>query len=106
MNEDGSCYILVGGRIAREEGDLDFITKTDITPVIEQQAVLKRYFLNCLLLAMAAAMVLVFVISTLLTRPLAKMAGAANRIADGNYHERLAIRQKGEVGNWRRVLTG
>ncbi len=98
VNEDGSCYILVGGRIAREEGDLDFITKTDITPVIEQQAVLKRYFLNCLLLAMAAAMVLVFVISTLLTRPLAKMAGAANRIADGNYHERLAIRQKGEVG--------
>ncbi len=99
VNEDGSCYILIGSRIALADRDLDFITQTDITPVIEQQNVLKGYFLNCLLLAMAAAMILVLVISALLARPLEKMAGAADRIADGNYHERLDIRQKGEVGD-------
>lgn len=99
VNEDGSCYILAGSRIALADRNLDFITQTDITPVIEQQNVLKGYFLNCLLLAMAAAMVLVLVISALLARPLEKMAGAADRIADGNYHERLDIRQKGEVGD-------
>lgn len=99
VNEDGSCYILVGSRIALADRNLDFITQTDITPVIEQQNVLRGYFLNCLLLAMAAAMGLVLVISALLTRPLGKMAGAADRIANGNYYERLDIRQKGEVGD-------
>lgn len=98
VNEDGSCYILVGGRIDLQEQSFHFITQTDITPLMEQQNVLNRYFLNCLLLAMAAAMGLVLVISTLLTRPLAKMAEAANHIAGGNYHERLNIRQKGAVG--------
>ena len=97
--ENGSCYILVGGRMELSEWNLDFVTQTDITSIIEQQDVLKRYFLNCLLLAMAAAMVLVLVISVLLTRPLGKMAAAADRIAGGNYHERLDIRQKGEVGD-------
>lgn len=97
--EDGACYILVGGCIALSEYNLDFVTQTDITSVIEQQNILKRYFLNCLLLAMAAAMALVLVISVLLTRPLEKMAAAADRIAGGSYHERLDIRQRGEVGD-------
>ena len=48
--------------------------------------------------ALVAAMLLILLVSRSLTRPLTKLAGAAEDIASGNYSRRVGIRGSDEIG--------
>jgi two-component system phosphate regulon sensor histidine kinase PhoR len=49
-------------------------------------------------LAGVAALLIGFLVGRRLTKPLTEMAAVASSMADGNYHERLEIRHRDEVG--------
>ena len=75
-----------------------FVTQWDITKTVQQQEIMRQYFIRCYVAAMAAGMVLMGVLSALLTGPLKRMSRAAGRMAEGCYEERLSIHGKDEIG--------
>ena len=79
-------------------GKFSFVTRWDVSKAIRQQQTLRQYFVRCYLVAMAAGMVLLGVLSALLTTPLKRMSKAAGRMAEGCYEERLAISGRDEIG--------
>lgn len=105
-------FILTGGVLYRNDqstvsspgaagrtGDrLYFVTQWDISKTVSQQTTLQQYFLRCYLIAMAAAMILLGILSGFLTGPLKKLSDAARRMAEGHYEERLPIKRNDEIG--------
>lgn len=77
---------------------LYFVTQWDISKTLLQQETLRQYFLRCYLVGMAAGMVLLILLSAFLTGPLKKMSKAARRMAEGNYGDRLTLRNRDEIG--------
>ncbi len=75
-----------------------FITRTDISDVLIHQEILINYFKRCYCIVISLATILLFIISILFTRPLKKMAEAADGIAGGNYRGRLNISGADEIG--------
>lgn len=75
-----------------------FVTQWDISKTLLQQETLRQYFLRCYLVGMAAGMALLILLSALLTGPLNKMSGAARRMAEGNYGDRLSLKSQDEIG--------
>lgn len=75
-----------------------FVTQWDISKAVGQQETLRQYFLRCYLFAMVIGMALLGMFSVLLTGPLKRMSEAADRMARGDYEERLAIRGRDEIG--------
>lgn len=92
-NGEGAS-ILVGSILQ----NVYFVTQWDISRTLQQQETLRQYFLRCYLIVMAAGVVLLMVLSAFLTRPLNRMSGAARRIADGDYRERLSMTGRDEIG--------
>lgn len=77
---------------------LFFVTQSDIGELITQQQTLTGYFKRCYAAGMAVGMVLLLALSAFLTRPLKRMTKAADRMASGDYEERLAISGSDEIG--------
>lgn len=75
-----------------------FVTQWDISKTIKQQETMRRYFVRCYLIAMAAGMTLLVLLSALLTGPLNRMSKAARRMAEGYYEERLSLSGRDEIG--------
>lgn len=86
------------GQFAGESRKIRFVTQWDITKTVQQQEIMRQYFIRCYVAAMAAGMVLMGVLSALLTGPLKRMSKAAGRMAEGCYEERLSIHGKDEIG--------
>lgn len=95
--EDEDC-ILIGSRIVQDDLSFAFLTKTDITEAICQQKILQKYFERCFTFALAAGALLIFGLSFFLTNPIKRMTEAADRIANGCYHERLQVSSRDEIG--------
>ena len=98
VQEDEESFILIGSRFSQDDLELAFLTKTDITEPVLQQKTLQRYFERCFYVGLGAGVLLILILSYILTNPLNRMTKAADRIADGCYHERLKIRSKDEMG--------
>lgn len=79
-------------------GNLYFVTQWDISKTISQQKTLQQYFIRCYFAAVAAGMVLLGLLSAFLTGPLKRMSGAARRMAEGYYEERLPLKGNDEIG--------
>lgn len=101
----GGGSILVGSMLrlesvaAAQTGTvIYFVTQWDISKTLLQQETLRQYFLRCYLVGMAAGMALLILLSALLTGPLNKMSGAARRMAEGNYGDRLSLKGRDEIG--------
>ena len=75
-----------------------FITQWDMSKTVAQQDTLRKYFVRCYLIAMAAGAALLILLSALLTGPLKRMSRAAGRMAQGCYTERLTLKSGGEIG--------
>ncbi len=99
--------VLGNGQAAQETANTDtsedgrrlyFITEWDISKTIEQQNTMRQYFVRCYLVAMAAGMVLLVLLSAFLTGPLKRMSRAASRMAEGDYQERFRLSGKDEIG--------
>lgn len=99
---DADAGIIAGtdllGQSAGESRKICFVTQWDITKTVQQQEIMRQYFIRCYVAAMAAGMVLMGVLSALLTGPLKRMSKAAGRMAEGCYEERLSIHGKDEIG--------
>ena len=96
VHREKTSYILFGSRILQDDLCLDFVTKTDITETVTQQGVLRQYYERCFYVAMLTTILLTLGLSIFLTNPLKRMTKAADRMAEGCYHERLPLRGKDE----------
>ena len=98
----GSPAILTYGLLSCGSADLQqrlfFVTQSDIGELIAQQQTLTGYFKRCYGAAMAVGMALLLALSAFLVRPLKRMTKAADRMASGDYKERLAIAGNDEIG--------
>lgn len=99
-------YILVGSMVDWDMQSMEgqgaqpvyFVTQWDISKTVGQQDTMRQVFFRCYGLAMAVGMAMLGFLSAFLSRPLKKMAGAARRMAEGDYEERLSVRGRDEIG--------
>ena len=82
-----------------------FITKTDISGVLEQQKSLQKQFYKIYGIALGTGVILLFILSVIVTVPLKKITEAANRMAGGSYSERIHIRGNDEIGKLSRSFN-
>lgn len=102
--EDNHYYLLIGSMIDQNH-KCYFITKTDISGVLEQQKSLQRQFYKIYGIALGVGVILLFILSVIVTVPLKKMTEAANRMAGGSYSERINIRGNDEIGKLSRSFN-
>lgn len=95
-NEQGS-FLQIGSQITQNEKIIFFITQTDISGLLKQQETLIHYFQKIYGIALGVGMLFILLFSIFLIRPLKKMAKVANRIAGGDYTERIIVNGKDEM---------
>ena len=95
-NEQGS-FIQIGSQITQNDKKIFFLTQTDISGLLEQQETLIHYFQKIYGIALGVGMLLILLFSIFLIGPLKKMAKVANRIAGGDYTERIIVNGKDEI---------
>ena len=96
--EAGSTYIYVVSYSNLGGDALNIISKSDITEVYDMLADQSRYFCEVILFVLAAASVLIYLISTYMTRPLEHLTVISDEIAEGNYGKRAEVVTGDEVG--------
>ncbi|MCM1124994.1 MAG: HAMP domain-containing histidine kinase [Lachnospiraceae bacterium] len=107
LRRAGSYYLIAGKRIAmpgKEEYKLVLIQ--DISPLYEglrQQAV---YSLGIYLCAAVISVLLVFLITRRILKPLRELQSAALDISGGNLKRRAAVRTRDEIGSVARAFNG
>lgn len=94
----GRTNIVLTGKVMQNGTGVFLITGSDIEKIIEQQEQIVVKFGWIYGLAIGAGILLVFGLSLLLTKPIKHLMAATERIADGNYQERIVERRKDEVG--------
>lgn len=102
--EENHYYLFIGSMIDQNH-KCYFITKTDISGVLEQQKSLQRQFYKIYGIALGVGVILLFILSVIVTVPLKKMTEAANRMAGGSYSERINIRGNDEIGKLSRSFN-
>ena len=102
--EEGRYYLLIGSMIDQNHR-FYFITKTDISGVLEQQKSLQKQFYKIYGIALGTGVILLFILSVIVTVPLKKITEAANRMAGGSYSERIQIRGNDEIGKLSRSFN-
>ena len=94
--EGGS--VLVCGQLGDAKENLYLVTETDISAMLLDHRAVTVYFQRLYLAAAGAGFVLILFLSLLLTRPINRVSEAAERIAQGNYGERIRTARKDEIG--------
>jgi len=102
--EEDRYYLLIGSMIDQNHR-FYFITKTDISGVLEQQKSLQKQFYKIYGIALGTGVILLFILSVIVTVPLKKITEAANRMAGGSYSERIHIRGNDEIGKLSRSFN-
>ncbi|MCL2202080.1 MAG: HAMP domain-containing histidine kinase [Oscillospiraceae bacterium] len=95
---DGHSYIIVGGMIIHDDLTLYLLTATDISDVVAQRDQMMQSFFRVYILTLAISMVVIFILTALLIRPINKISKAAAEIAQGNFHKRLSPSGGDEIG--------
>lgn len=90
-------YVLVCGRFIQSGRELYLLVASDISPVILQKGEMVKSFGRIYFIAHGTSMVLIFVLSTLLTRPIKRLTKASSLIAGGHYHKRLSVSGGDEI---------
>lgn len=70
----------------------------DFTPLYEQSGYIQRTIFSIALAVFAAAFLFSYLLSRHITVPLSKLAKASTEVMNGNFHVRIAVKQKDEVG--------
>lgn len=95
----GNCTnIVMAGKVMQNGAGVYLVTGVDIEEIIEQQEQIIVKFGWIYTAAIGAGILLVFGLSFLLTKPIKQLMIATNKIADGNYQERVTGKSKDEVG--------
>lgn len=91
-------HLLVAGVVTQEETGIYLVTGIDVEIVLEQQEQMIYKFGRVYAVAICIAILLIFFLSTLLTRPIKQLTEVTKKIADGNYQERITVKSEDEVG--------
>ena len=94
----GQSYILVCGRLTRNDVTLYLLTAADVGAVIEQKERMLGSLSPVYFITLGVSMFFMLALSALITRPLNRMRRAVARIARGQYHERLQASGGDEIG--------
>lgn len=94
----GRMYLLICGSIKQNNTGVYLITGVDVQKILQQQERIIQKFGTIYAAALSAGVVLIFFLSALLTRPVKLLTAATQKIADGNYAERVAESGSDEVG--------
>ncbi|WP_240421880.1 HAMP domain-containing sensor histidine kinase [Paenibacillus periandrae] len=70
----------------------------DFTPLYEQSGYMQRTIFSIALAVFAAAFLFSYLLSRHITVPLSKLTKATAEVMNGNFHVRIAVKQKDEVG--------
>lgn len=82
---------------SRQQGGLSVITSTEVTAIYrEMQTQNDMYTVICLSVSLVLAVILFFVLKTL-SKPLQRLTGVSDEIADGAYDKRLPVKGKDEI---------
>ncbi|MDE6387717.1 MAG: HAMP domain-containing histidine kinase [Lachnospiraceae bacterium] len=91
-------YLLTAGNVSHGSEGVYLVTGTDVTRVSGQQEQMIEKFGAVYVVTMGIGSVLIFALSTFLTKPVKILTEAVKKIADGNYSERVAQHGADEVG--------
>ncbi len=91
-------YLLISGVVEQNNTRVYLITGADVQKILQQQERIIQKFGTIYAAALGASVVLIFLLSSLLTTPIKRLTAATQKIADGNYAERVAEYGSDEVG--------
>lgn len=95
---ENRTYVMVTGVISYDQAEFYLVTGTDVENTVELQRQIKNKFLWVYVTVVVAGLIVSLGLSLYFTRPIKTLAMAANRIADGNYGERIALSGQDEIG--------
>ncbi len=91
-------YIYVYGYVSQGENEAFLVTETDISQAISSQREMADYFQKIYLVLLGIGIPFLILVTGTLTGSIKKVSKAANKIAEGNYSERIVHHSKDEVG--------
>ncbi len=97
FNINGGTSIVLAGKITENDTGVILIMGLDIENILEQQEQMTIKFGRIYAVAVGVGMVLVFGLSFWLTRPIKRLTRVTEKIADGNYEERIEEKGRDEV---------
>lgn len=98
LGAEGENFIFVYDLISQGETTVYFITETKISQTVDDQKEMILYFQRLYLMILCIGFPVIFLLTTLLTRPIKKVSKAAKRIADGSFTERIEANGHDEIG--------
>lgn len=96
--EKNQYYMKVEGTVTQTGYQLALIMKKNITGVFQSKHELEQTSRILYLAILAGAVCLCFVVSYFITNPIKQLQASTEKIADGEYGERVEIHTKDEVG--------
>ena len=91
-------YLLTAGVISHADTSVYLVTGTDVESVLEQHEQIIEKFGAVYVVTIGVGSLLIFGLSSILTKPVKQLTNATKKIADGNYKERVTDGGKDEVG--------
>ncbi len=95
---NGRIYLMTAGIVEHGQAGIYLVTGADVQRILEQQEKMIGKFGTVYGVTMAVGTVLIYGMSMMLTRPVKILINATEKIADGNYEERVADMGRDEVG--------
>lgn len=91
-------YLLAAGLVEQGDTGIYLVTGMDVEGILEQQRQITGKFGLIYGLAIGMGTLLIFGLSAFLTRPIVRLTAATQKIADGDYKERVTAKGEDEVG--------
>lgn len=98
LNIRNRMHLLISGSVKQQDTSVYLVTGIDIQKILQQQEQILKKFGYIYAVSVSVGIFLIIVFSFLLTRPLKLLTIATQKIADGNYAERVPAFGNDEVG--------
>lgn len=95
---DDSYYISVSSCTILMDQKLNIINERDITSIYTMMKQQSDYYKLLLIIVLVVCSVFMYILSSLLTKPLEKLQQVSKSFGQGNYDARISIKSKDEVG--------
>lgn len=98
IQKGNSYYILCGSPLKMMDWPFYVESYRDITPLFENRQAQYKSYISLLLLLFVASIVITFIVSTWLMRPIRKLSLAARQLSGGQSIEPVPVYSKDEIG--------
>lgn len=97
LGEGEKTYLAVCSKLSQEGRSLYLLTATDISVVIESRRQMTADFGKVYFITLGISAVMILLFTALLVRPIKRLTKAADRMANGQYDERIAASGSDEI---------